>query len=222
MIVTFEKEYLQEMFEKGNTTDKKHRYQPQIIRKYKRCINILLETDCIEDLFVIKGLNYEVLKGDKKGLSSIKVNDQYRIEFEEGYTESEPIITICNIIEFQIIINKNIMITIKGIDSRMIANNLIPYEPTHPGEILKDEIEYRAISQRRLAIQMEISYNILNDILNCRRPLSANTAMLFEAALGIKAEMLMRMQLKYNMQVASQDKTFAERLAKIRKYAAVL
>jgi len=114
------------------------------------------------------------------------------------------------------------MITLKGVDPHMIANNLTPYEPTHPGEILKDEIEYRGISQRKLATQMEVSYNILNDILNCRRPLSAHTAMLFEAALGIKAEMLMRMQLKYNMQIVGQDKTFAERLAKIRKYAAIL
>ena len=114
------------------------------------------------------------------------------------------------------------MITLKDVDSSMIANNLTPYEPTHPGEILKDEIEYRGISQRKLAVQMEISYNILNGILNCRRPISANTAMLFEAALGIKAEMLMRMQLRYNMQIASQDETFLNRLAKIRKYAAVL
>ena len=114
------------------------------------------------------------------------------------------------------------MITLKSVDSHMIANNLTPYEPTHPGEILKDEIEYRGMSQRKLAMQMEISYNILNDILNCRRPLSANTAMLFEAALGVKAEMLMRMQLRYNMQIASQDKTFLDRLAKIRKYASVL
>ena len=33
------------------------------------------------------------------------------------------------------------MIEIKGIDPKMIANNLEPFEPTHPGELLKDEIE---------------------------------------------------------------------------------
>jgi hypothetical protein len=32
------------------------------------------------------------------------------------------------------------MITLKGVDPRMIANNLMAYEATHPGEILKDEI----------------------------------------------------------------------------------
>ena len=34
------------------------------------------------------------------------------------------------------------MIKIDGIDPKMIANNSIPFEPTHPGEILKDEIEF--------------------------------------------------------------------------------
>ena len=35
------------------------------------------------------------------------------------------------------------MITIQGVDPKMIANNIEPAFPTHPGEILKDEIEYR-------------------------------------------------------------------------------
>ena len=36
------------------------------------------------------------------------------------------------------------MIKIEGVDPKMIANNLTPSEPIHPGEILKDEIEYAA------------------------------------------------------------------------------
>jgi addiction module HigA family antidote len=96
------------------------------------------------------------------------------------------------------------------------------FSPTHPGAILKEEIGYRGISQRQLAKQMGISYTILNDILNERRPLTANTAMLFEAALGINADIFMRLQLKYNMQTVRQDKTFAQRLAEVRKMTAVL
>ena len=45
------------------------------------------------------------------------------------------------------------MSKIDNIDPKMIANNITPFEPTHPGEILKDEIEYRGISQKKLAIQ---------------------------------------------------------------------
>ena len=41
-------------------------------------------------------------------------------------------------------------IQINGIDPRMIANNLAPSKPIHPGGLLKDEIEYRGISQKNL------------------------------------------------------------------------
>lgn len=104
----------------------------------------------------------------------------------------------------------------------MIANNLTPAYPTHPGEVLKDEIEYCKISQRKLAENMGISYKILNDILNCRRPVTTQTAMLFEAALNVPADSLMRLQLKYNMQQAAADPSFMERLKQVRKYAAML
>ncbi|HIY35235.1 MAG TPA: HigA family addiction module antidote protein [Candidatus Paraprevotella stercorigallinarum] len=96
------------------------------------------------------------------------------------------------------------------------------YTPTHPGEVLKDEIEYRKLSQRKLAEQMGISYKVLNDILNCRRPVTTQTAMLFEAALDVPADSLMRLQLKYNMRQAAADPSFMERLEQVRKYAALL
>ena len=49
------------------------------------------------------------------------------------------------------------MITLKGVDPRMIANNLTPSEPIHQGEMIKDESDYRGLSQRKLAEQMGIS-----------------------------------------------------------------
>lgn len=114
------------------------------------------------------------------------------------------------------------MITLKGVDPSMIANNLTPYAPTHPGEILKEEIEYRGISQRKLAAQMGVAYSVLNEVLNAKRPVTTEYALLFEAALGIDAGIFIRMQADYNMQVVSQDKSFAQRLAKIRQTAALL
>ena len=41
-----------------------------------------------------------------------------------------------------------------------------PYTPTHPGEVIKEEIEYRGISQKVLSQQMGVSYSLLNEILN--------------------------------------------------------
>ena len=99
MIVTFEKKYLQELYEKGKSSDKKHRFQPDIVRRYIDRINILKNKDSVESLFTIKSLHYEALKGDRAGISSIRVNDQYRIEFSVSKEGNEPLIKICNILE---------------------------------------------------------------------------------------------------------------------------
>ncbi|MDE6717954.1 MAG: type II toxin-antitoxin system RelE/ParE family toxin [Muribaculaceae bacterium] len=99
MEVIFEKEYLRELYEKGKSKDKKHRFQPQIVARYQLRIKTLESVESIEELFPLKLLNYEVLKGDKAGISSIRVNDQYRIEFKVSKIESENVVTICNILE---------------------------------------------------------------------------------------------------------------------------
>jgi addiction module HigA family antidote len=114
------------------------------------------------------------------------------------------------------------MITIPGVAPDMIANNLEPAHSTHPGEVLKEEIEYRGISQRRFAAQIGVQYTALNEILNCKRPVNIRFAMLVEAALGIDAELWVKMQTRDNMLTAKRDKTFSKRLAEIRKTAAVL
>lgn len=46
--------------------------------------------------------------------------------------------------------------------------------------------------------------------------------MMFEAALGVEAEPLMRLQMRYNVRIAQKDKSFMQRLDNIRKIAAVL
>jgi addiction module HigA family antidote len=104
----------------------------------------------------------------------------------------------------------------------MMSDIKFGFTLTHPGEVLKDEIAYRHLSQRLLAKQMGLSYKILNDILNERRPVTTTMAMMFEAALGIPAYSLINIQTEYNLQVASRDKSFTERLAKIRNAVAIL
>ena len=62
------------------------------------------------------------------------------------------------------------------------ANKMEPFEPTHPGEVIKDEIEYRGISQRALAAQIGVSYTQLNEVLNGKRTLNTELALLISAA----------------------------------------
>jgi len=83
MIVTFEEDYLRELYEDGQASDKKHRFQPQIIKKYTHVVDLMMAEANVMGLTKYGGLPYEHLHGDKEGLSSVKVNDQYRIEFRE-------------------------------------------------------------------------------------------------------------------------------------------
>ena len=99
MLVTFEKEYLRELYEKGQVSDKKHRYQPQIVRKYAHVVDLMLEASNVMELARYGGLRYEHLHGDKDGLSSVRVNDQYRIEFREVVQGEKTIAELVNILE---------------------------------------------------------------------------------------------------------------------------
>lgn len=99
MIVTFEKEYLRDLYVYGFTNDKKHRFQPDIIKRYRRCIKILENSEKILDLYYFNSLNLEDLQGNKLGISSIRVNKKYRIEFTVEINKTDVFLTICNIIE---------------------------------------------------------------------------------------------------------------------------
>lgn len=94
--------------------------------------------------------------------------------------------------------------------------------PTHPGEVLKDEIEERGISQRQLADSLGLTYSVVNEILNAKRPITAKTALMFEAALDVPADSLMNLQTKYNMQTARNDEGLRTLLKGIKKVAVLL
>lgn len=106
--------------------------------------------------------------------------------------------------------------------NKLIANNIEPFYPTHPGEVIKDEIEYRGISQRQLANEIGVSYSMLNEVLNSKRVLNTQLALLISAALDIDAEPLLRLQTKYDMLMAKRNQSFMQRMAAIRKIAAAL
>ena len=100
------------------------------------------------------------------------------------------------------------------------ANKMEPFQPTHPGEVIKDEIEYRGISQRALAAQIGVSYTQLNEVLNGTRTLNTEMALLISAALDIDAEPLLAMQMRYDVITARRNQSFVSRLKYIRKIAA--
>lgn len=88
--------------------------------------------------------------------------------------------------------------------------------------MIKDEIEYRGISQKALAAEIGLPASVLNEVLNGKRAVTTEYALLLEAALGIEADIWLKLQSDYNKQVAKSDKTFMARLEKIRQVAAFL
>ncbi len=87
MQIVFKQEYLSSLYYE-QTADKKHRFQPEVIKKYIKVVNILKNARAVEDLFPFNSLNYEKLSGDKAGIESVRVNDKYRLEFQTERVET--------------------------------------------------------------------------------------------------------------------------------------
>jgi addiction module HigA family antidote len=96
------------------------------------------------------------------------------------------------------------------------------FTPVHPGEILKDELRSRGISQKRFSRITGIAYTMLNDILNAKRPLTTDVALTIEAVTGINADMLVNIQTRYNIQTARKDPEKINRLKQLQKACASL
>lgn len=99
MYIEFDKEYLRELYIKGKCSDKKHRYQPEVIKGYQKAVFALIIANCVTDLFHNHALNYEVLQGDKAGVSSVRINRKYRLEFTVRDVMNEQIITCCRLMD---------------------------------------------------------------------------------------------------------------------------
>ena len=99
MKVIYGQQYLKDLHQNKKTTDKKHRYQPSVIKKYIKIIDLMIEAKTIQDIVRINSLRYEKLLGNKQGVSSVRVNDKYRMEFEENLEKGQPFATICKIKE---------------------------------------------------------------------------------------------------------------------------
>jgi proteic killer suppression protein len=52
----------------------KPKYSEGVVSKFKKCVLILKNVENSMELSNFRGLNFEALKGDKKGLFSIRVD----------------------------------------------------------------------------------------------------------------------------------------------------
>ena len=99
MKIVFRRRYLSDLYYKGKTTNREYCFQPEIIIRYKMCIDALESAANIGDLFQINSFRYEVTRSNKKDISSVRIDDQYSLEFTTSEVKSETIVTIFNILE---------------------------------------------------------------------------------------------------------------------------
>ena len=99
MIVIFEKNYLRELYTEGYTSEKNRRYQPQIVKKYRKVIDLMKYVENVLSLQRYASLHYKHLTGDREGLSAVRADRKYRIEFKESVEEGKSVATICTITE---------------------------------------------------------------------------------------------------------------------------
>lgn len=83
--------------------------------------------------------------------------------------------------------------------SIMNKDNITPFVATHPGEMIKDELRERKLTQKQLALETGIKPSVLSETINGKRPVSKNMALALEQTLGIPADIWMNLQTQYDL-----------------------
>jgi len=76
-------------------------------------------------------------------------------------------------------------------------------EPIHAGEILLEEfMQPFSLSQNALAKSLNVTPRRINEIVNCKRAITADTALRLSKFFGNSAEFWMNLQNKYELEIA--------------------
>jgi addiction module HigA family antidote len=76
--------------------------------------------------------------------------------------------------------------------------------PVHPGEVLLEEfLKPLKISQNRLAIDIGVDSRRINEIVNGKRSITADTALRLARYFGVSPDFWMGLQMDYDLDVAA-------------------
>lgn len=87
---------------------------------------------------------------------------------------------------------------------RNTMNNTTPYIATHPGELMRDEMRERGLTQRQLATLAGLTPSMVSALVNARCNVTEDIAAALEKALGIPVVMWMNLQSQYDHDLAEQ------------------
>ena len=78
--------------------------------------------------------------------------------------------------------------------------------PVHPGEILREDLmRPLGISINRLARDLRVPVTRISEIVNCRRGISADTALRLSRYFGNTSEFWMNLQAAYDLEIAERE-----------------
>jgi addiction module HigA family antidote len=78
--------------------------------------------------------------------------------------------------------------------------------PTHPGEMLLEEfLNPMGITQKKLADNILVPYQRVNEIINGRRGITPSTALRLAKFFNMSADFWMNLQLHWDLYFAQQD-----------------
>ena len=81
-------------------------------------------------------------------------------------------------------------------------------KPTHPGEILwREFLEPMAMTQIELAHQMNVPIQRINTLINAKRDISPETAILLSRVFKTSPEFWMNLQAAYDLAIAKEHLT---------------
>ncbi len=100
----------------------------------------------------------------------------------------------------------------------MSERQLLP--PIHPGEILLEEfLQPMNISQYRLAKDISVPPRRINEIVHCKRGISADTALRLSRFFGLSERFWMNLQARYELEV-EKDRLRGRLEQEVKVYAA--
>ena len=91
--------------------------------------------------------------------------------------------------------------------------------PVHPGEILREEfLEPLGLTQRDLADRIDVSYQRVNELVNGKRGVTADTALRLARAFGTSPDVWINLQVRVDLWEAEHSRGSRE-IEKIRPFA---
>lgn len=95
-----------------------------------------------------------------------------------------------------------------------MAKHFKPAEVFHPGEFLREELAARGISQRAFAKAIGRPLQVVNEIVNGKKSVTAETAKLIGVAFGTGPEVWLNLQTAHDLfHAADPDPKVRQRVA---------